>query len=172
MSVSMASTVTIARTVIIAIPSLILLDKLGKIWFFQKTFCRLTLAWFFTFSFANIWFVGRKLVYKNYTAANIFLVEDSIRKKFASWSMLCPATLYWYHLDAQDKLINGLIICEAQIMVEFNGVDAGVGGGDKLVKKSSKSRKSLKDLKNLQKPLVRKNVYWSTNSLAKNSSFY
>ena len=60
--------------------------------------------------------------------------------------MLCPAILYWHYLDAQDKLINGLIICAAQIVVEFDGVDAGSGGdsgGDKSVKKLSKTRQKV-----------------------------
>ena len=33
--------------------------------------------------------------------------------------------------------------CAAQIVVEFDGVDAGGGGGDKSVKKSSKSRQKV-----------------------------
>ena len=47
----------------------------------------------------------------------------------------------------------------AQIVVEYDGVDAG-GGGGKLVEKSSKScqkSKNLKGLKNVQKPSVRRN---------------
>ena len=36
-------------------------DKLGKVWFFQKTFCWLTLAWFFTFSSADIRFASEGL---------------------------------------------------------------------------------------------------------------
>ena len=46
------------------------------------------------------------------------------------------------------------------VVIEVNG------GGDKSVKKSSKSRrivKNLKGLKNLQRPLVRRNVYQSTD---------
>ena len=53
----------------------------------------------------------------------------------------------------------------AQIVVEFDEVDAGSGVVGKSVKKLSKSRKIvkklkiLKGLKNLQKPSVRRNVY-------------
>ena len=55
-----------------------------------------------------------------------------------------------------------------QIMVEHDEVDAG----GKSVKKSSKSRgivkesKNFKGLKNLQRPLVWRNFYWSTDPLA------
>ena len=60
----------------------------------------------------------------------------------------------------------------AQIVVEFNRVDAGDGAVGKLVKNLSKSRKivkeskSFKSLKNLQRPLVWRNVYQSTNLLS------
>ena len=59
----------------------------------------------------------------------------------------------------------------AQIMVEYDGVDAAGGGGGKSIKKSSKvkksakSKKNLKGLKNLQRPSVRRNVYQSTDPL-------
>ena len=36
-------------------------NKLGKVWFFQKTFCWLMLAWFFTFSNADIRFASEGL---------------------------------------------------------------------------------------------------------------
>ena len=58
----------------------------------------------------------------------------------------------------------------AQIAVKYDEVDRGRSGAvGKSVKKLSKSRKivespkNLKDLKNLQRPLVRKNVYQSTD---------
>ena len=60
----------------------------------------------------------------------------------------------------------------AQIMVEFDGVDAGNSAVGKSVKKLSKSRKIVKKSekpqkpKNLQRPLVQRNVYRSTNPLA------
>ena len=72
-TVTMATMVTVAimaSMLTIAITSLPLPDKLGKVWFFQKTFCWLTLAWFFTFSSADIRFAGRKLVWMTYTAAD------------------------------------------------------------------------------------------------------
>ena len=50
----------------------------------------------------------------------------------------------------------------AQNVIEYDEVDVG-GGGGKLVKKLSKSPKSLKGLKNLQRPLVWRNIYQSTN---------
>ena len=53
-------------------------------------------------------------------------------------------------------------------MVEYNGVDAGGGGGN-LVKKSLKScqkSKNLKGLESLQRLSIRRNVYQSTNSLS------
>ena len=53
----------IARMVRIVITSLMLLDKLKKGWFFQKTFCWLTLAWFFTFSSTNIRFASEGLTW-------------------------------------------------------------------------------------------------------------
>ena len=59
-----------ARIVRILMISLTLLNKLRKIWFFQKIFCWLTLAWFFTLSNANIWFAGRELIWMTYTAVN------------------------------------------------------------------------------------------------------
>ena len=34
-----------------------------------EDFCWLTLAWFFTFSNADIWFAGRELIWMTYTAA-------------------------------------------------------------------------------------------------------
>ena len=43
---------------------------LGKVWFFQKTFCWLTLAWSFTLSNADIRFAGREFVWMTYTAAD------------------------------------------------------------------------------------------------------
>ena len=56
-------------------------------------------------------------------------------------------------------------------MIEYNEVDDSSGGNSKLVEKSSKiqellkSPKSLKSLKNLQRPLVWRNVYQTTNPL-------
>ena len=67
--VLIAKMVTMARTVMIAMTSLTLLDRLGKVWLFQKTFCWLTLAWYFTFSNADIQFARKKLVWMTYTAA-------------------------------------------------------------------------------------------------------
>ena len=70
LNILIAMSTLMAGTVKIAISSLTLLDKLGKVWFFQKTFCWLTLAWFFTFSNADIWFAGRELAWMTYTAAD------------------------------------------------------------------------------------------------------
>ena len=69
-NLTIAMSASRARTVKIVMTSLTLLDKLGKVWFFQKTFCWLTLAWFFTFSNADIWFAGRELVWMTYMAAD------------------------------------------------------------------------------------------------------
>ena len=69
-NLTIAMLALMARTVTIAITSLTLLVKLGKVWFLQKTFCWLTLACFFTFSNANIWFARRGLVWMTYTAAD------------------------------------------------------------------------------------------------------
>ena len=52
--ISITMMVLIAIMVTITMISLPLLDKLAKVWFFQKTFGWLTLAWFFTFSHADI----------------------------------------------------------------------------------------------------------------------
>ena len=121
-------------------------DKLGKVWFFQKTFLladtNLVLGMpFFTLSSA---LAEGQLFWRTYTAADTLLVKGSVRKRFASSGTLYPATLYLHHLDAQDKLTNGFIICATQIVVEFDGVDAGGGDGNKSVKKSKKSQKSEK----------------------------
>ena len=70
MTVSIATTFTMTRMVTIAMTSFPLPDKPGKVWFFQKTFCWLTLAWSFTFSSADLRFAGRELVWKTYTAAD------------------------------------------------------------------------------------------------------
>ena len=50
-----------------------------------------------------------------------------------------------------DELIHRLIMCAAQIVVEFDRVDAGGGSGDTLVKKSSKSGKIVKKVQKLQR---------------------
>ena len=70
MLVSIATMVLIATTVTIAITSFSFPDKLRKVWFFQKTFCWLTLAWSFTFSNVDIRFAGKKLVWVIYTTAD------------------------------------------------------------------------------------------------------
>ena len=69
-TVPMTRTVRMAKTVTIAMTSLPLPDKLGKVWFFEKTFCWLTLAWFFTFNSTDIRFARRELVWMIYTAAD------------------------------------------------------------------------------------------------------
>ena len=69
-NLTIAMSASMTRTVRIAIISLMLLDKLEKVLFFQKTFCWLTLVWFFTFSNTNIWFADRELVWMTYTAAD------------------------------------------------------------------------------------------------------
>ena len=60
----------------------------------------------------------------------------------------------------------------AKVLVQYDEVDRGRSGAiSKSVKKSSKSRrivkspKNLKGLKKLRRPLVWRNVYWSTDSL-------
>ena len=69
------------------------------------------------------------------------------------------------HLEAQDERINDSSTSAAQIVVEFDGVDAGGGAVGKSVKKSSKSQrivkksKNFKGLKNLQRSSVWRNVY-------------
>ena len=71
-------------------------------------------------------------------------------KVSTSHSDVFPASInvssHTTHLNAPDELINGLIIRAAQIVVEFDRVDAGGGGGDKSVKKSSKSRQKVEEL--------------------------
>ena len=73
------------------------------------------------------------------------------------------------HLEAQDERINDSSTSAAQIVVEFDGVDAGGGAIGKSVKKSSKSRRIIKKSEKPQRPeklqrsSVRKNVYRSTN---------
>ena len=68
-------------------------------------------------------------------------------KVSTSHSDVFPASInvssHTTQFDAPNKLINGHIICAAQIMVEFDEVDACGGGGDKSVKKSSKSRQKV-----------------------------
>ena len=70
LNILIAMSTLMAETVKIAISSLTLLDKLGKVWFFQKMFCWLTLALFFIFNNADIWFAGKELVWMTYTAAD------------------------------------------------------------------------------------------------------
>ena len=55
------------------------------------------------------------------------------------------------HLEAQDERINDSSTSAAQIVVEFDGVDAGGGAVGKSVKKSSKSRKIVKKSKKPQR---------------------
>ena len=67
MLVLMSIIVLITTMVIIAMTSFLFPDKLGKVWFFQKTFCWLTLIWSFIFNSADIRFAGRELVWITYT---------------------------------------------------------------------------------------------------------
>ena len=55
------------------------------------------------------------------------------------------------HLEAQDERINDSSTSAAQIVVEFDGVDAGGGAVGKSVKKSSKSRRIVKKSKKPQR---------------------
>ena len=70
MSVSIATMVLIATTVTIAMTSFPFPDKLGKVWFFQKTFSWLTLAWSFIFISADLRSAGTELVWVTYTTVD------------------------------------------------------------------------------------------------------
>ena len=78
------------------------------------------------------------------------------------------------HLDAQGSSSTDSLSSAAQVVVKHDGVD---GSGGKSVKKSSKSRRIVKTSEKLQRPeklqrsLVRRNVYRSTDPPLKNSSF-
>ena len=88
-------------------------DKLGKVWFFQKTFCWLTLAWFFTFSSANIRFVSEGLT-RLQTTKRVELFSAT-----AAQEMICglvskvkniSVTISAEYLDYTDILASTIIL--------------------------------------------------------------
>ena len=102
---------------------------------------------------------------------------DSDRKcSLDAPKLMCPPTPLTSML--RTSLSTDSLASAAQIVVEFDGVDAGGGGTiGKSVKNLSKSRRIIKKSKKPQRPeklqrsSVWRNVYRSTDPPSKNSSF-